>query len=106
MDKKWIPATWILRPSFSLWPAKKPRALLWLVAHYSIFQTRTTGDLTHADYTTYLQEALSIIYKQPKRSDLVGNCLTVLSWGPTKIAFGDFPTTMAKKNHHELGNGA
>jgi hypothetical protein len=61
MDKKWMQATWILRKFFSLWPAKRHWAVLWVVAHYAVFRTRTTGDLTNADYISYLQEALSII---------------------------------------------
>jgi hypothetical protein len=57
----------------------------------------SSGDLTHADYITYLQEALNIMCKHPKRGDLVGDHLTVLSWGPMKVPFGDFATTVAQR---------
>ena len=87
MDRKWIPTSWLLRPSFSFWPAKRHRAILWLLAHYAVFRTQPGGDLSNEGYIAFLQDAISSMYKHPQRCDLVGSCLTVLCRGPRSISF-------------------
>ena len=79
MDKQWIPDHWILRPQINVWPPKRPRAILWMLAHFSVFRTNNNSSKTNANYLMYLQGAFQTIYDTPKRMESVGEYLSVLT---------------------------
>ena len=73
-----IPDDWLLRPDFTLWPSKRHRAVLWLLAHYLCFRTRQDGGLTILDYFDFLRRCRWKLYRGKKRFEQVGNYLCTL----------------------------
>jgi len=73
-----IPDGWPLRPDFTLWPPKRHRAVLWLLAHYVCFRTRQYGGLTTLDYFDFLKRCRWKLYRGKNRLDQVGNYLSTL----------------------------
>ena len=41
-----IPNDWILHPQFNIWPPKRRRAILWVIAHVVIFRIQQQTNLT------------------------------------------------------------
>jgi hypothetical protein len=78
MDQPWIPDTWVLRPQFKLWPARRHRATLWMIAQFVVFRTQRKSDRTNPEYIDHLQQALRTMYLHKKRLEFVGNSLTIL----------------------------
>ena len=73
-----IPDDWLLRPDFTLWPSKRHRAVLWLLAHYVCFRTRQDGGLTILDYFDFLRRCRWKLYRGKKRFEQVGNYLCTM----------------------------
>jgi hypothetical protein len=78
MDAVYIPETWILRPDFLLWPPKRHRAVLWMLAQMAIFRTQNARTLTMNDYMDFLRRAKWKVYTRSSRMQLVGNYLSAL----------------------------
>jgi hypothetical protein len=72
LDKKWIPESWILRPQFKLWPPRRQRAVLWLVAQLAVFSLHTRMEWMSGEYIEYTQHALTKMQHHKKRLEMVG----------------------------------
>ena len=62
-DQSRIPDDWLLRPDFTLWPSKRHKAVLWLVAHYVSFRTGQDRGLTTLDYFDFLRRSRWKLYR-------------------------------------------
>jgi hypothetical protein len=49
IDPKYIPADWVVRPYFYLWPPQKHRAVLWILVHMAVYRTQRSQPLTAID---------------------------------------------------------
>jgi hypothetical protein len=83
MDQRWITDTWVLRPQFKLWPARRHGATLWMIAQFMVFRTQRKSDRKIPNIINHLQQALKMVYLHKKGLQLVGNYLTILSRTPT-----------------------
>jgi hypothetical protein len=73
-----IPDDWILHPQFNIWPPKRHRAILWIIAHVIIFRIQQQTNLTLHDYMDFLHRSRWKIMHHKRGRELVGNYLTVL----------------------------
>jgi hypothetical protein len=78
IDKRYIPAECLLRPDFYLWPPKRHRAVLWIIAHMVIYRTKQDRSLTMNDYLHFMRRAKWKFDNQPSRNRLVGTYLSIL----------------------------
>jgi hypothetical protein len=74
----YIPAEWLLRPDYYLWPLKRHRAVLWIIAHMVIYRTKQDRSLTMNDYLDFMWRAKWKFDNQPNRNRLVGTYLSIL----------------------------
>jgi hypothetical protein len=83
IDQRYIPNDW-MRPHFGLWPPKRHRAVLWILAHHATYSSQQHRKvMTMEDFLDILRRQKWKIYQEPKRMDLVGNYLSILE-PPTK----------------------
>jgi hypothetical protein len=75
-DPKRVPADWLLRPQFKLWPPQRHRALLWVMANLVVFRIHQGRDLTLHDYLDFLRLAKWKLYQTNDRTACVGKYLT------------------------------
>jgi len=73
-----IPDDWMLRPQFNIWPPKRRRAILWVIANVVIFRIQQHTNLTLHGYMDFLHRTRWKLMRRKCRRDLVGNYLTVL----------------------------
>jgi hypothetical protein len=78
-DKNRIPQHWILRPQIAVWPPRRRRAILWMPAHFAAFRARNGDKKLNSDYLLYFHGALQTMYCNPKRMELVGVYLAILT---------------------------
>jgi hypothetical protein len=82
-DKDRISKHWIMCPQIAVWPPRRRRAILWMLAHFAAFRSRN-GKKNQTQTT-------SCIYRVPsrrctatlKRMELVRNYLYILTWTST-----------------------
>ena len=72
-----IPDDWPLRPHFNIWPPKKHRAVLWLIANV-IFRMQQQTNLTLYAYMDFLHRSIWKLMRYKSGRILVGNYLSVL----------------------------
>ena len=75
---KHIPPEWTIRPSFDLWPPRRRRAILWVLAHMVYYSQRNGIQLSLADYADFLWRARWKTYQRARRQERVGNYLMLL----------------------------
>jgi hypothetical protein len=75
-DSATIPETWLLRPNFLLWPPKRHKAVLWMLAHLAVF--RTQDDLSEHDNIDFLRRARWKLNSTQARQRLVVNDLIIV----------------------------
>jgi len=73
-----IPDDWALRPQFNIWPSKRRRAILWVVANVVVFRTEQHSTLILHDFMNFLLRYRWKLMRHKRRRDLVRNYLTVL----------------------------
>jgi hypothetical protein len=77
-DPVWIPQERTLRPQFHIWPPRRHRAVLWIIAHmvwYRIQESRTPSAQENFDF---LRRARWKAYQDTGRMKKIGNYLTIL----------------------------
>ena len=77
-EPRWVPEEWILRPHFKLWPPKRHRAVLLLLAQFVAFRSQQARELTLQDYQDFLRRSKWKFYQNRNRPTLVGNYLCTL----------------------------
>ena len=77
-DPRWVPEEWLFRPQFKLWPPKRHRAVLWVLAHFVAFRSQQARNLTPQDYLDFLRRSKWKLYQERNRTKLVGNYLCTL----------------------------
>jgi hypothetical protein len=77
-DVRNIPKTWLLKPDLLLWPPKRHRAVLWIIAHMAVYRTKQGCSLSMNDYLGFMRRAKRKMDSQPSRSRLVGNYLSII----------------------------
>ena len=76
-----IPSDWLLRPHFTLWPPRRQRAVLWVLANLVIFRTQQQRELTLQDFIDFMKRSKWKLYQSHKREASVGNYLSVIDIG-------------------------
>jgi len=77
-----IPDVWLLRPTLSLWPPKRRRAVLWILAHFVLYRLQQRHTLTRHDYYDFLRRAKWKLQQATRWHERVGNYLRVLTEVP------------------------
>ena len=72
-----IPDDWALHPHFNIWPPKRHRAILWVLANVVIFRIQQQTTLTLHDFMDFLLRSRWKLMSHKHGRDLVGNYLTV-----------------------------
>ena len=52
-----IPSDWLLRPHFTLWPPKRRRAVLWILANLILFRTQQRRELTLQHFIDFMKRS-------------------------------------------------
>jgi hypothetical protein len=73
-----VPDAWVLRPNFSIWPPKRRRAVLWLLANFVAFQMQWRDTLTSLDCYDFLRRGKWKLQQATRWNERVGNHLCVL----------------------------
>jgi len=73
-----IPDEWILCTQFNIWPPKRHRAILLVVANIVMFRIQQHTILNLHDYMDFLHRSRWKLMHHKAGRDLVGNYLTVL----------------------------
>jgi hypothetical protein len=68
-----IPSEWLLRPHFTLWPPRRRRAELWVLANIVTFRTQQQRELTLQDFIDFMKRSKWKLYQSHKREASVGN---------------------------------
>jgi len=69
---------WILRSQFTIWPSKRHRAILWVIANFVIFRIQQHTSLTFHEFMDFLHRSGWKLIRHKGGWNLVGNYLTVL----------------------------
>ena len=77
-DWRRIPTEWLLRPTIKLWPPKRHRAVLWMLAIYVMYCMQRQRDMLRSDYYDFLRRSRWKTYTRTNRDNLVGNYLNVI----------------------------
>jgi hypothetical protein len=77
IDPRYMPKEWEVRPYFRLWPPKKHRTILWIIATVVLYRGQRRRELTHIDFMDFLRRHKWKMYQHPKRGEQVGNYLSV-----------------------------
>ena len=67
-----IPKYWLLSPHFTLWPPRRRRAVLWVLANLVIFRTQQKRELTLQDFIDFMKLSKWKLYRSHKREASVG----------------------------------
>jgi len=59
-----IPADWLLRPQFTLWPPQRHIAVLWILANMIAYRSQLRRVLTFHDYLDFLRTAEWMMYQK------------------------------------------
>ena len=73
-----IPDEWVLHPHFKIWPPKRHRAILWVLANVIIFRIQQQTTLNLHDFMDFLLRSRWKLMCHKNGRDLVGNYLTVI----------------------------
>jgi hypothetical protein len=78
-----VPDDWIMHPRFHMWPPKRYRALLWMLANVVLFRLQQQRNLTLQDCMDFLQRSKWKLMRPKKGKERVGNYVKVLDAGVT-----------------------
>jgi len=76
------PDDWLLRPTFKIWPPKRRRAVLWILANFVAYRLQQRQMLTCQDYYDFLRRAKWKLQQTTRWHERVGNYLRVLGEVP------------------------
>jgi len=71
----------LLRPHFTLWPPRRRRAVLWLLANLVILRTQQQREMTLQDFIGFMKRSKWKLYQSHKREASVRNYLSVKDMG-------------------------
>jgi len=74
-----IPDGWPLRLTLSIWPPKRRRAVLWILANFVAYCLQQRHTLTCHDYYNFLRRAKWKLQQATRWQERVGNYLRVLT---------------------------
>jgi len=73
-----IPDNLIMHPQFHIWPLKRHRATLWVLANAVIWRLQQQTNLTLQYYVDFLHRSRWKLVRHKRGRELVGNYLTAL----------------------------
>jgi hypothetical protein len=73
-----MPVDWIICPCYDIWPRKRKRAVLWILAQLVTFCHDNYQETTLLEYINHIRMGKEKLYQHPKRRRLVADCLMVL----------------------------
>ena len=76
------PDGWIMRPDFTLWPPKRRRAVLWLLANFVAFWLQQRDRMTRQDYCDFLRRAKWKLQEVTRWNERVSNYLSGFTEDP------------------------
>jgi hypothetical protein len=74
----WIPEEWTLRPQFHIWPPRRHRAVLWIIAHMVWYRIQESRIPSAQEYLDFLRRVRWKAYQDTGRVNKVGNYLSIL----------------------------
>ena len=77
-----IPDGWLLRTTLNIWPPKRRRAVLWILANFVAYRLQQRQMLTCQDYYDFLRRAKWKLHQTTRWHESVGNYLRVLDEVP------------------------
>jgi hypothetical protein len=77
-----IPDGWVMRPDFTIWPPKRRRAVLWLLAKFVAWRLQQRDRMTRQDYYDFLRRAKWKSQQATRWNEREGNYLSVLMEDP------------------------
>ena len=78
MDPVTIPNEWTIRPQFKLWPPRRHRAVLWILAHRVWYRVRGIRPPSEREYFDFLRRAHWKANQDAQLVSKVGNYLSCL----------------------------
>jgi hypothetical protein len=88
MDPVWIPYEWTLRPHFHIWPPRRHRAVLWIIAHTVWYRVQESRTPSAHEYLDFLRRARWKAYQDTGRVKNVGNYLAILETLKSYVNYG------------------
>jgi hypothetical protein len=79
-----IPDGWVTRPDFTIWPPKRRRAALWILANFVAWRLQQRDRTTRQDYYDFLRCARWKSQQMPRWDARVGRYLSVLMEDPSQ----------------------
>jgi exonuclease III len=73
-----IPAEWLIHPQVIIWPPKRNKAILWIMAQVIHFRTQSQWKLTLQDYMDFMRRQRWKLMLTTDATDKVGNYLVVI----------------------------
>ena len=77
-NARYIPTDWTLCPTCEIWPRRRKRAVLWLLAQLVTYRQENYNATTLLDYVNYVRCWKEKLYTNPRRRSLVANYLLVV----------------------------
>jgi len=77
-NSRQIPDEWAMRPDFTIWPPKRRRAVLWLLANFVAWRLQQRDRTTRQDYYDFLRRSKWKSQEATRWNERVGNYLSVL----------------------------
>jgi hypothetical protein len=77
-NARYIPTDWTLCPTGEIWPGRRKRAVLWLLAQLVTYRQENYNATTPLDYVNYVRCCKEQLYTNPRRRSLVANYLIVI----------------------------
>jgi hypothetical protein len=77
-NTKYIPTDWTLCPTCEIWPRRRKRAVLWLLAQLVTYRQENYHATKLLDYVDYVRCWKEKLYTNPRRRSLVANYLLVV----------------------------
>ena len=79
-EPRWVLEERLFRPHFKLWPPKRHRAVLWVLAHLVAFRSQQARNLTLQDYLDFLRRSKWKLYQERNRKHWWATTFAPLSW--------------------------
>jgi hypothetical protein len=78
-DWRRIPMDWLIRLGFQLWPPKRRRVVLWILANFVAFRLKEGRTQSLLDYYDFLRRTRWTLEQIGSHSRNVGNYLSVIT---------------------------
>jgi hypothetical protein len=80
-----IPDEWLMHPQFTMWPPKRRRAILWIMANVIHFRTQQRWHLTLQDFMDFMLRSRWKLTQTKRGRESVGNYLKVMDMGMEQV---------------------